>query len=286
MNMLERLPIRRNSAGTRYGVLAIYLSAMASVFSPSSPAQSRTSTIPDANPARPTVSTPATLTPVGYLQFENGVLIAKTSPEFSTRLGINQVTKLTVHRRLELILQIEPVVRSLSASRTSLHEGEVFAGAQLVLLSGRGKRPTVSASYIRRLHASVAPEIDIGTFEQSGLILVSGDLLGFHFDANGIVTQQREDRVRRAQFGQTLSISHPLGKFTISGEIWRFSQPFLQSNAVGTLGAVSYPIRKNLVIDAAFNRGLTNTSTQWEVFVGFTYLLPYRLWKERHNPRQ
>jgi hypothetical protein len=31
---------------------------------------------PDANPARPTVSTPATLTPVGYLQFENGVLYA------------------------------------------------------------------------------------------------------------------------------------------------------------------------------------------------------------------
>jgi hypothetical protein len=27
-----------------------------------------------------------------------------------------------------------------------------------------------------------------------------------------------------------------------------------------------------------FNRGLTSTSTRWEVFVGFTYLLPYRLW--------
>ena len=48
---------------------------------------------PDANPARPTVSTPATLTPVGYLQFENGVLYATDSPEFSKRLGINQVTK-------------------------------------------------------------------------------------------------------------------------------------------------------------------------------------------------
>jgi hypothetical protein len=61
------------------------------------------------------------------------------------------------------------------------------------------------------------------------------------------------------------------------GEIWHFSQPFLQSNAVGTLWALSYSARKNLVLDGGFNRGLTSTSTQWEVFVGFTYLLPYKI---------
>jgi len=36
-----------------------------------------------ANPARPTVSTPATLTPVGYFQFETGFLAAWHSPELS-----------------------------------------------------------------------------------------------------------------------------------------------------------------------------------------------------------
>ncbi len=35
---------------------------------------------PVANPARPTVSTPATLSPVGYLQFETGILAAWQSP--------------------------------------------------------------------------------------------------------------------------------------------------------------------------------------------------------------
>ena len=34
----------------------------------------------------------------------------------------------------------------------------------------------------------------------------------------------------------------------------------------------------NLVIDGRFDRGLTNTSTHWEEFIGFTYLLPHRLW--------
>src|ERR1700728_438055 len=62
---------------------------------------------PDANPARPTVSTPATLTPVGYLQFETGSLGATTSPEFGTRIGINQVTKLAFTSRLELFVMTE-----------------------------------------------------------------------------------------------------------------------------------------------------------------------------------
>jgi len=55
---------------------------------------------------------------------------------------------------------------------------------------------------------------------------------------NGIATEQTQGVVSRAQFGQTLSISHPLRKLTISGEIWHFSQPFEHSNALGNLWAV------------------------------------------------
>ena len=87
-----------------------------------------------------------------------------------------------------------------------------------------------------------------------------------------------EGPVRRAQFGQSLTISHPLThKFTLSGEIWHFTQPFLRGNAVGNLWAVNYAARKTLVLDVGFNRGLTGTSTHWEAFVGFTYLHPHRL---------
>lgn len=125
---------------------------------------------PDANPARPTVSTPATLTPLGYVQFENGTLRAVDSPEFDSRLGINQVSKLTVLPQLELFLQSEPLVRSRAATDRELHPGEVFAGLQAVVLPGSNSRPTVSVSYIRRLYASPAPELDLGTFRQSGLL--------------------------------------------------------------------------------------------------------------------
>lgn len=250
------------------------------LFAQAVPAQTITDPVAEANPARPTVSTPATLTPIGYLQFETGSLGATTSPEFGTRIGINQVTKLTVLPRLELFVQTEPYVHSSNSKGRDkeIHPGEVFLGAQAVLLPADGALPTVSVSYVRRLYESPAPELDLGTFRQSGTLLVSNDIEGFHYDANFIVTEETQSGVRRAQHAQTLSISHPLKKFTISGELWHFTQPYLRSYAVGNLWAISYPLRRNLVVDAGFDHGLTNTSTHWEEFIGFTYLLPHRLW--------
>jgi hypothetical protein len=236
--------------------------------------------VPEANPARPTVSTPATLTPVGYLQFETGSLGAVTSPEFGTRIGINQVTKLSVTDRLEFFVMTEPYVHSSDSNggNKQIHPGEVWLGAQAVVLPADGARPTIAVSYVRRLYESPAPELDMGTNRQSGTLLLSNDVAGFHYDANFIVTEQTQGGIRRAQHAQTLSVSHPLKKFTVSGEIWHFTQPFFRSNAVGNLWALSYPIRPNLVIDGGFDHGFTGTSTRQEEFVGFTYLLPHRLW--------
>jgi hypothetical protein len=242
---------------------------------------------PEANPGRPTVSTPATLTPVGYLQFENGGFYADTSPEFATLLGINQITKLAVASRLQLLALSGPLAQASGATGDALsgsRPGEVFAGFQAVVLSGEGHKPTVSVGYIRRLYASPAPEIDIGTFRNSASILLSDDLAGFHFDINGIFSEQTKGIIRRGQFGQTLSISHPLGRLSVAGELWHFTQPLTGRNAVGNLWAVSYPVRKNLVLDAGFDRGLTSSSTHWEGFAGFTYLLPHRLWGS-HDPK-
>ena len=154
---------------------------------------------PEANPGRPTVSTPATLTPLGYLQFENGGLYSKTSPEFTTLFGINQVTKLTVASGLQLLALSEPLAQASGATGDALsgnRPGEVFAGFQAVVLPGEGHKPTVSLSYISRLYASPAPELDIGTFKNSALILVSDDLAGFHVDINGIFSEQTKGRRR------------------------------------------------------------------------------------------
>ena len=233
---------------------------------------------PEANPGRPTVSTPATLTPVGYLQFETGVLGARDSPEFSSRFAPNETIKFSVAPRLEFLAAGEPIARYATAGKTANSVADIFLGAQAVLLPGENAKPTVAVSYFHRAYDGGAPELDFGSPINSFLVLASADVKGFHYDANAMLTELGQGAVRRAQFGQSLSISHPIkGKYTLSGELWHFTQPFLRGSAVGNLWAVSYAARKTLVFDGGFNHGLTSTSTHWEAFVGFTYLLPHRL---------
>jgi hypothetical protein len=216
---------------------------------------------------------------VGYLQFETGILGASHSPEFSSRYGFNEVTKLSITPRLELIASAEPLVHYRADGTSANGTAEVFLGAQAVVSHGEGAKPTIAASYFRRVYDGGVPEVDFGSPRNSFLLLASADVKGFHYDANAIFNEQTQGAAHRAQFGQTLSISHHVvGKLSLSGEIWHFTQPYLRSHAVGNLWAVSYAARKTLVFDAGFNRGLTSTSTRWEAFVGFTYLLPRRLW--------
>ncbi len=259
---------------TRFLVVFAALSLLASRAS----AQTAVADEPEANPGRPTVSTPATLTPVGYLQFETGVLGALDSPEFSSRFAPNEVIKFSVAPRLEFLAAGEPIAHYTAAGKTSNSVADVFLGAQAVLLPGEEAKPTVAVSYFHRAYDGGAPEVDFGSPINSALLLVSADVKGFHYDANAMLTELQQGPVRRAQFGQSLTISHPInGKFTLSGELWHFTQPFLRGNAVGNLWAVSYAACKTLVFDAGFNRGITGTSTRWEAFAGFTYLLPHRL---------
>jgi len=235
---------------------------------------------PVANPGRPTVSTPATLTPVGYLQFETGVLSAWTSPEFSSQTSLNEVAKFAVTKRIEFLAGFEPVAHTSNGVASSNDAGGISLGMQAVLYQGEGAMPTFSASYFHSVYSGNAPDLDIGSSTNSVLLLASADVRGFHYDANLFFNEVVADSVRRAQFGQSLSVSHPLSaRLALSGEIWHFTQPFLLGNAVGNLWAVSYTANQDLVFDAGFDHGLTSTSTHWEVFAGFTYLLPHKIFR-------
>ena len=233
---------------------------------------------PEANPGRPTVSTPATITPVGYLQFETGVLGAWHSSEFSSRQSVVEVLKFSVARRLEFIAASEPLVHYRVQSESANGTAELFLGMQGVVHRGEGASPTLAVSYFRRVYDGGVPELDVGSPRNSILVFASADVKGFHYDANAMLNENIAGRVHRAQFAQSLTISHPLvGRFGLSGEIWHFTQPFLSGHAVGSLWALSYTANRDLVFDGGFNRGLTSTSTRWEAFVGFTYLLPHKL---------
>jgi outer membrane putative beta-barrel porin/alpha-amylase len=255
-----------------------YLSLAAFLFAVLVTAAAQERDEPVANPARPTVSTPATLTPVGYLQFETGFLRATHSPDVSSQASVNEVMKFSVSHRVELLAGGGPFAHSRVDDQAANGVGDVLLGVQGVVRQGEGTRPTVALSYSHRVYSGDAPDLDIGSARNSVLLLASADVKGFHYDTNVLVNEVIDAGIHRAQFGQTLSVSHSLGKkFGVSGEIWHFTQPFLRSNAVGNLWALNYNVRKNLVLDGGFNRGLTTTSTRWEEFCGFTYLVPRKI---------
>ncbi len=279
-----------------------------------------TTAVPQAYPGRPTVSSPALIPPTGYLQFEQGFVRADASPEgVSAQSSISQTTKIALTTRLMVQFISQPytwnVIDSPPAApnapslvtRTS-DPGDLDLGAQFIVHKAVGPTPTIAAGYIRRIRAGTAANVDLGALTQSALLLLSGDLRGgFHYDFNLILNQQDSAQnssvptahsIRRGQFGQGLALSHPLfekstgGRLGGSAELSHFAQPFVtttsaglpigRANTLGLLFAASYALRPNLVIDSAFSRGLTSTSTQWQGLAGITYLLPHRLWPDRH----
>jgi hypothetical protein len=214
------------------------------------------------------------------LQFETGVFAATHSPDFSSLVNLNEVIKLSVTKRLQFDVASAPVVHFRSGGISGDGRDDVFLGMQAVAYQGQGARPTVALNYSRRVRSGNAPDSDQGSPRNSLLLLASADVKGFHYDTNAMLNEVIEGSTHRAQFAQTLSISHAIGeRFTLAGEIWHFTQPFLRSNAVGNLWAVSYTVRPTLVLDGGFDHGLTRTSTRWEAFAGFTYLLPHKLWR-------
>ena len=276
MRLLSRIFCRRRS-----GLLLVSVLALASTCFGQSDGQSKDQTQEEitANPGRPTVSTPATLTPVGYFQFETGILGSQHSGEFANRTGLNEVIKFSVTKRLEFLAGSEPVVFSDLGATHSRDAGGVALGAQAILVQGTERRPTLAVSYLHTVYGGTAPDLDIGSSSNSAIFLLSTDIEKWHIDTNYLFNEQVENSIRRAQFGQTLSLAHGIkGKLGWTGELWHFTQPFQRGNAVGVLNAAEYTATPKLVLDLGFNYGLTSTSTRWEFFTGFTYLLPKKLW--------
>jgi len=130
------------------------------VIVPLSAAQSAESDEAEANPGRPTVSTPATLTPVGYLQFETGVLVASHSPEFSSRYGFNEVMKLSVTPRLEFMMQMPS---STSKLKRWCIESSSARHFPFHILSSESSRFRVKFGTLRNLSWAAMP---LGIFGQ------------------------------------------------------------------------------------------------------------------------
>jgi hypothetical protein len=217
---------------------------------------------------------------VADLQFETGLLQAWDYGDFTSRFGFENVIKIAFHRRLQFFVNLEPYVRFSDNDLASDAVGGATVGTQYVMSDGGTERPTLAISYAYAVFGGSAPDLDIGSAEQSVTLLGSGEAGPLHIDANLMFNRQTGAGVQPAtQFGQTLSIAHDFGSWVVAGELWHFTQPLLDGRTAGNLYCVSYSLRPNIIFDLGFERGLTSTSTPWQVLAGVTYVLPQRLWR-------
>ena len=278
-------------------LLALLLPSLALAQTVPKDASSGHSDVPAADPARPTVTNPAHIPPPGYLQFEQGFLQANHSQGVDSQTSIVQTTKLALNHYVMVQVADQPFAHTAQPPSTN-DTGDLIAGAQVLFNDreeGHDNKPTIALSYNRRMRSGTSPNLDIGGFSQGITLLASGTNFGIHYDTNYLVNEQDASGTgardaHRAQYGQTLSLTRQINTpFSISAELWHFTQPTVfttrdgapiaRANAVGLLFAGGYTVRPNLVLDAGFERGLTSTSTAWQGFAGFTYLLPHRLWQ-------
>jgi hypothetical protein len=248
----------------------LLLSALAS--GQASPAPTPADSKPPANPARPTVTNPATLTPVGYLQFEQGYQGALNSPETDTQHSLVQVTKLAVASRVMLQLAWQPFAHSDTEDggpAISNDAGDILAGGEVMLYTPKESEedavakakdqhrhtyvkaatPTVTVGYLGRVYQGTAADIDVGSVSQSFIVLASGHapFADVHYDVNLIANEQNDTalniagiphNIRRAQFGQTFSVDRPLfsnQNLQFSAEIYHFSQPLVHATSSGVV---------------------------------------------------
>ena len=260
--------------------------------------------IPEASPARPTLTSPGHIPPVGYLQFEQGFNHAADSPAgLTSQSSLSQTTRMALTTRILLQFVTQPYTHNVTPPTAGNDPGDLDLGGQLIVHKEAGASPVVAIGYLRRVRSGSAANLDVGDYTDSLLFLFSGDLpAGFHYDSNLIFNRLNSDQnaisaphpIRRAQFAQSASISHAIfpkatdSRLTLVAELSHFTQPFTptptisRANAVGLLGALSYTLLPNLVLDTDISHGLTSTSTQWQGGFGLTYLLPHRLWPDRH----
>jgi hypothetical protein len=105
--------------------------------------------------------------------------------------------------------------------------------------------------------------------------IYSADALGWHTDVNVLGTRfgARDAGASRWQTLGALALSHPLTeRWQIAAEASGTRQHG-QSATAQVLGALSYALRRDLVLDFGAAHGLNHATPTWQWFAGFTTLL-------------
>ena len=105
--------------------------------------------------------------------------------------------------------------------------------------------------------------------------IYSGDFGEWHADVNLVGTHEGAREAGTSRFRElgAFALSHPLSeRWTAEGEVSGTRQHGAPSTSQA-LAALSYAVRRDIVVDVGAARGLSRASTRWQAFTGVTIVI-------------
>lgn len=205
----------------------------------------------EANPNRPTFSSPATTTAESTVEVELGVQqIRQTLQTFSQPL----LVKYGLSESLEL---------RLGSSGTYRTEGHWSSSDSTV-----GAQYNLGAFGLQYTHKF--PTGKSGTLKSDDTVnlIFSQDWDKLHMDLNALRTRLGGYGVQTAKAASfSFAITNRLG---IGSEVYQISRTELNPSVVSNLYSITYRASKTLVIDGGIDVGLSKGSQKYSLMLGFT----------------
>lgn len=240
----------------------------------------------EANPNRPTVSNPASVTQYGVLELEYGW------DRFWPDVGVQQTSAAGL-LKFGLLCDLE--LRWNTTSFLSQHDptgtyttfGDNWLGTEIRLHRQTKRLPTLAVSYSAKIpSASTEADLGSGEIDHSFTLGISESVLHFNFDFNFthfLIGKRPSGFDQNQQLA--LAFAHPVWRgLQFDGEF--YGNTTLNATTPGyasSLWALTYTITPRLVVDGGFEAGVTSGGPHRHLFMGATYSIAnlYQWWKRK-----
>lgn len=231
---------------------------------------------PEATPYRPTVSTPAQLSAPGWLEGEFGGLQTRddragldrrTSVPYTFKYAFSEDWGVRVDGEAYVHEHDAQGMRETGFGDTSLVAKRRFAvdpvstfGLEAGVLIPTGRRGLGTGSG--------KPDCTVNS-------IYSSDLGEWHTDVNLVGTRLGAHDAGTSRYQQlgAIAVSHPVyGRLSAAGEVSGTRQHGAASTAQA-LAALSYAVRRDIVLDIGAAHGLNHASATWHAFSGVTVVI-------------
>lgn len=230
-----------------------------------------------AHPNRPTETSPATITPCGFIEHEYG-FSRQWAPGDLKVNRLSGLVRYGIGPHFEFRWNRDDLVQNTTSKDTQRGVGDFWLGGKTPLLKQNKIRPDMALGYaVKAPVASTEKGIGSGKVDHQVDLLFSKDVKKVHFDYStylyfvGRPTRSGYDENQEMALAAYFPVYHALSFVT---EGYGFTELNRDTPAsISFLEGFAYAVRPRLVLDVAMDEGLKHGSPRKRLQFGFTYTI-------------